>query len=311
MKKLYTFALLAAVAMPAYATDTDLGEETLVNTSDAEIVSDSAVTDADITEIATPTNPDIKFPHGLQLGVGVSVTGGLDGFVGYANKNFDSFWLKRFGVRLDFATTAPLKSAINSGLDSVIGDGIDIGDELTIGDAGIKGHHFAALIDFYPFGNTWFLGGIRISGGYYWGNLELNAALTGAIDALPDSEFAFELDGKNYKYTGNEVNATATANWDYNGPYLGAGFDLGLFAGLKIYFDAGVVFTSKTAQLGLDVPLNGLQVFENGNWTSVADNGFLVEELDSAKQATLSDAQSELDKLQFYPIVKLGFMYRF
>ena len=148
MKKLYTFALLAAVAMPAYATDTDLGEETLVNTSDTEIVSDSAVTDADITEIATPTNPDIKFPHGLQLGVGVSVTGGLDGFVGYANKNFDSFWLKRFGVRLDFATTAPLKSAINSGLDSVIGDGIDIGDELTIGDAGIKGHHFAALFDF-------------------------------------------------------------------------------------------------------------------------------------------------------------------
>jgi len=127
---------------------------------------------------------------------------------------------------------------------------------------------------------------------------------------MPDSELAFELNGVNYRYTGNTINAGAEVNWDYNGPYLGAGFDLGLFAGLKIYFDAGVVFANRAAQLGLDVPLNGLQVFKNGTWVPVA-NDMLVNELEQVKAEALADAQDELNKFKFYPMVKIGFMYRF
>jgi len=179
MKKLSLIAILSILALPAYATDDSndsaapLAEEEITTTETA--ASETSTTDANdaADETATPlvtdenvTNPEIKFPHGLQIGVGLSATSGLNGFVGYNNKHFDSFWLKRLGVRFDFATTAPLKSAIKSGIDSIIGDeNLELGDELAINDISIKGHHFAALVDFYPFGDTWFLGGIRISGG--------------------------------------------------------------------------------------------------------------------------------------------------
>lgn len=305
MKKIALIAIIAALSVPAYATESELSEEKLPATDAV-----ATTVPGDDASVAAPTNPDIKFPHGLQIGVGVSATSGLNGFVGYANKNFDSFWWKRFGVRFDFATTAPLKSVINSGIDSVMGDGIDIGDGLTISDGNIQANHFAALIDFYPFGNTWFLGGLRISGGYYFGNLKLDARLTGTIDDVPDGNMVFELDGQEYRYNGNQMHATARADWDYRGPYLGAGFDLGLFAGFKIYLDAGVVFTNRAAQLGLDVPLNNLQTRgQDGNWVPVEDA--LVDDFNQAHNNALADAQEELDKLTFYPMVKLGFMYRF
>lgn len=301
MKKISVFALLSALVIPAFAEEASLPEEKTLNVAAIE----------EVTSIEQEsTNPDIKFPHGLQLGVGVSATSGLNGFVGYANKSFDSFWLKRLGFRLDFATTSLMKSAINSGVDAFMGDdGIDIGDGLTIKDGSIEGHHFAALVDFYPFGDTWFLGGIRISGGYYLGNLDLSANLTGKVNDLPDSEFAFSLEGIDYKYVGNEVHGTANAEWNYRGPYLGAGFDLGLFAGLKIYMDAGVVFTNKTAQLGLDLPTDNLQKWNGSSWEKVDLSE--ISEFEQAKVAALADAQDELDKLKFYPMVKIGFMYRF
>lgn len=308
MKKISIFALLAIIAVPAFAETVEQKEESILpaeNLDEAQpVVYENAKTEKETV------NPKVKFPHGLQLGVGVSATSGLNGFVGYANKNFDSFWLKRFGIRADFATTAPLKSMINSGIDSLMGnEGIEIGDGLTIKDGTIEGHHFAALVDFYPFGNTWFLGGIRITGGYYFGNLELSANLTGKVDGLPDSEFAFSLEGVDYKYIGNEVRGAAKADWNYRGPYLGAGFDLGIIAGFKIYMDAGVVFTNKTAQLGLDLPTENLQKWNGMNWEAVDLNG--IKEFEQAKQDALADAQDELDKLKFYPMVKIGFMYRF
>lgn len=302
MKKTSIFVILAMLVMPAFAETTEtLPAETM----------DTAVESQPISmEETKPINPDIKFPHGLELGVGISATSGLNGFIGYANKNFDSFWLKRLGFRADFGTTAPLKSMINSGIDAVMGDeGIDIGEGISIKDASIESKHFAALIDFYPFGNTWFLGGIRVTGGYYFGNLELSANLTGKVDGLPDSEFAFSLNGTDYKYVGNEVHGTANADWNYRGPYLGAGFDLGIIAGFKIYMDAGVVFTSKTAQLGLDLPTDNLQKWNGMSWEEVDLSG--VAEFEQAKRDALADAQSELDKLNFYPMVKIGFMYRF
>ncbi len=306
MKKISIFIMSILLISPAFA-ETEVNQNE--NALPTEVLDQTSVTEPVAVETDV-INPDIKFPHGLQLGVGISVTSGLNGFVGYANKNFDSFWLKRLGFRADFATTTPLKSMINSGIDGLMGDeGIDIGDGLTIKDGAIEGHHFAALVDFYPFGNTWFLGGIRITGGYYFGNLELSANLTGKVDGLPDSEFAFSLEGVDYKYIGNEVHGTAKADWNYSGPYLGAGFDLGIIAGFKIYMDAGVVFTNKTAQLGLDLPTENLQKWNGMDWEAVDLNG--IKEFEQAKQEALSDAQDELDKLKFYPMVKIGFMYRF
>ena len=255
----------------------------------------------------TTSNPKTRFPHGLQLGLGVSPTSGLNAFIGYNNKNFDSFWWKRFGVRFDFATYSPIKNKLNKGINNVVGDdGIKVGDYLKIDDFALDAKHYGVLVDFYPFGDTWFLGGLRISGGYMSGKLGFDAAVHGTktLDG-----FEFELDGKKYVYEGGEMNGKAMLDWKYRGPYLGGGFDLGIFRGFKLYFDAGVVFTDESARLDLYVPTDGLKdVAANA---PVKGNAALESAYEQAKNATLKDAQKELDDYQYYPIVKLGFMYRF
>ncbi len=252
------------------------------------------------------SNPDIKFPHGVQLGLGVSATGGLDGFVGYNNKKFDSFWWKRFGVRLGYASTKPFKSFINKRVDSAMGDGIDIGDYVTMRDGNVEAQHMFALVDFYPFGDTWFFGGLRLSGGYYNGDLKLTADL-GAKDTVLTNDAEFKLGDTWYKYTAGDNQGFATAKWSVSGPYAGLGFDLGLFSGFKIYMDAGVVFTTEAAKLDLQIAEAGLfQSTDRTSWTPVDVSG-----LNSKKAEALASAQHELDKYPYYPIVKLGFMYRF
>jgi len=258
-------------------------------------------------ETKTYSNPKAKFPHGLQLGVGVSATSGLNAFIGYNNKNFDSFWWKRFGLRIDFATYSPIKNRLNRSINNTIGDdGIKIYDGLRIENVGINAKHYGALVDFYPFGNTWFLGGLRISGGYMTGNLELNADIHGTKES---GKIEFELGDRRYSYDGDEMRATANANWKYRGPYAGAGFDLGLFYGFKIYFDAGVVFANNNAKIDLNIPLDGLNDITSG--TPEAVTGDVKTEYEKAKAKALAEAQDELDKVDYYPIVKLGFMYRF
>lgn len=249
-------------------------------------------------------------PDGVELGLGLSASTGLNGFVGYANKNFESFWWKRLGVRLDFASTKMVKKPIDSLVDKYMGDGVEIGDNLTITDGKIESKHVAALVDFYPFGDTWFLGGWRLTGGYVFGKTTIDAMLTGKDDRL--SEYAgqiFKLGNTEYMYTGGDVHGMAKAKWDVSGPYAGTGFDIGLFRGFKIFVDAGVVFTSKAAELSLDIPENSnLQYRVNGGaWNPVSGTNVLSTDIAN----TLADAQKELDKYKFFPLVKLGLMYRF
>ena len=310
MKKISTISVLAALVLPAFAEEVADVEQ-----------KESAVVEDVAQQFEQPvyqkySNPKTKFPHGLQLGLGVSPTTGLNAFVGYNNKNFDSFWWKRFGVRLDFASTKPVKSFINKTIDNYMGDeGIEINDEISIVDGSIKSQHMGALVDFYPFGNTWFLGGWRITGGYMVGDLDMDADLKGSVKGLPAGTVEFEFDGTKYRYLGNEVYGTATADWKFHGPYAGTGFDLGLFAGFKIYMDAGVVFTNKAAELDIKVDdFDNLQYNDGGTWKPFAGDpnyDALVDEFDARKDAELKDAQDELDKYKFFPIVKLGFMYRF
>ena len=266
------------------------------------------------TMVASPSFAGLGsyIPTGLQLGLGVSASSGLNGFVGYVNKGLDSFWLKRLGVRLDFASTQPIKSTINSLVDKQMGDGIEIGDHLNITDGKIKSKHMALLVDFYPFGDTWFLGGWRLSAGYYVGDMDIRAMLTNKDDL---SEFAgkrFQLGDRIWQYNGGDLHGTAKAKWDFSGPYLGTGFDIGLFGGFKIFMDPGVVFTSKAAELSLDVPATSqLQYSNDGgtSWTDI-DLGNLTP-LRNDIDETISDAQEKLDEYKFFPMVKLGFMYRF
>ena len=292
MKKLSVISLMAALALPAFAED-------------APVAADSSK-DLSATSIVAKSNPKTKFPRGLQLGLGVSPTSGLNGFIGYNNKNFDSFWAKRFGIRFDFATYSPIKNKLNSSINDSIGDeGIKIGDYLSIDEVSLNAKHYGAIVDFYPFGNTWFLGGWRISGGYMAGKLDFDAQILGKNIA---NKIEFELDGKKYYYEGTTMHGTASADWKFSGPYLGTGFDLGLIWGFKIYMDAGVVFTGNTMSLDLNVPYEGLK---DANGNAVDDGGVIQAQFEDAKNKTLADARKEVDKYPYYPLVKLGFMYRF
>ena len=319
MKKTCLFTLAAILTMPAFAASN--AEMYGAPTDDlygvpAESVQ-TVATDSNNTVIV-PTNnetkssnPDIKFPRGMQFGLGVSVTSGMEGFIGYNNKKFDSFWWKRLGVRLGYASTKPVKSFINKTVDRYMGDGIDIGDHLTVTDGKITAKQMFAVIDFYPFGDTWFLGGLRLSGGYYSGDLNVSADLTAKAKGSIPAELVgreFQLGDVWYRYNGGDAKGMATAKWDFGGPYAGLGFDLGLFSGLKIYFDAGVVFTDTTAKLNLEI--NDVAALQQStdrtSWTPVNLGDFEIN-----KAQVLADAQSKLDKYPYYPIVKLGLMYRF
>ena len=198
---------------------------------------------------------------------------------------------------------------VTDALDTVVDNGIDIGNSLSISEFDIDATHYAALLDFYPFGNSWLLGAWRITGGYAFGDMNMTANINGTFDG-PSGYYEFELAGQKYAYTGNNVNGTATLDWEYRGPYLGTGFDIGLFAGFKIYLDAGVVFTNRAAELSLDVPVENLQMLNNGDWKPVSTPE-LEADLEKYKFQALADAQSELNDFKFYPMVKMGFMYRF
>jgi hypothetical protein len=322
MKKISIFALLSIVVFPAFATDAVMTE---VSKSDTMV--ERKLSEEERLRLKNEFKEEIKselkqeytekkhsekiaFPNGVQIGVGASLTGGLNGFVGYMNKDFDSFWAKRFGIRFDFATTRPIKSLVKDAVDAVIDNGLDVGDGLTIGGATVDAKHFAAMLDFYPFGDAWLLGPWRISAGYYIGNMNASADIAATVDELTPGYHNFKLMNTEFRYLGNSVNGTAEFDWDYRGPYLGTGFDFGLFGGFKIYLDAGVVFTNRAIQLNLNVPFDNLEMYQDGAWKDV-ESGHLESVVDSVVAETLSDAQSELDDLKFYPIVKLGFMYRF
>lgn len=318
MKKISIVAILTAVSVSAFAKDAKtqdvapLTEETpiVAQSNDSGII---YLDEKPVKETVTNTNPKTKFPRGMQVGLGVSPTSGLNMFVGYNNKNFNSLWAKRFGVRFDFATYSPIKSKMNSRINDALGDeGMEIDDNLKVDNVDLSAKHFGALVDFYPFGNAWFLGGLRLSGGYMTGKLDLNADIQGTKKV---GKIEFELGGNKYTYDGNVMHGKADVNWKYSGPYLGAGFDLGLFWGIKIYMDAGVVFTGNSAQISLDIPYDGLKDI-NGtpiDPTNVSNPivQTAVTNFENAKKEALSEAQKELDKYDFYPLVKLGFMYRF
>lgn len=323
MKKIYLFTLATVLTIPAFAeSNTEMYGTSIDDLYGAlaETVQPVA-TDSNDTIATMPTNneikssnPDIKFPRGMQFGLGLSATSGMEGFVGYNNKKFDSFWWKRLGVRLGYASTKPVKSFINKTVDRYMGDGIDIGDHLTVTNGKITAKQMFAVIDFYPFGDTWFLGGLRLSGGYYKGDLNVTADLTAKVKGSVSDEYVgkeFQLGDIWYRYTGaGNAKGLATAKWDFSGPYAGLGFDLGLFSGLKIFFDAGVVFTDTAAKLNLEI--NDVAALQQStdrtNWSPVNLN---LGAFEINKAQVLMDAQNKLDKYPYYPIVKLGLMYRF
>lgn len=240
---------------------------------------------------------------GISVGIGGSLTSGLNISAGYFNPSYESFWLRHFGVRLDASSSAPLKSAIDSAIDTFMRDGRDVGDGVKIDEGKLDAYHGAVLLDFYPFSSWW-----RITGGYTVGGATLDAAIFGDVKNAPSQRFYFYLAGDHYYYNGNSFDGTATIKWRYHGPYLGTGLDIGLFCGFSLFADVGVVFTSRPAKLTLDVPQEQLYIYNktSGTWSPVT-----IPQLGADIARATRDANRKLSDFRLYPVIKLGFAYRF
>lgn len=216
---------------------------------------------------------------GYEFGVGVPLVTPLTGynfFVGYVNKKADSFWGRRFGFRADFTVPSDLRlqgtisdtdnakygvdfSGKVMGFDIKLSDfsdkkvefdafkddkkqPISIGQETSDLTLEIHNQNFGLLVDFYPFADTWFFGGIRLSGGYYIGDFKISANL----DFNNDVNYSYKVNAQNYLYTQIEKGSQIGADfhWKYHGPYAGIGFDIGIWRGFKFFVDAGAVFAN-------------------------------------------------------------------
>lgn len=253
--------------------------------------------------VCSPALANSLFSHGLQLGVGVSATTGMNLSVGYYNPGHTSNWLRHLGMRIDFAGVDPLRSAIDSAIDSYMRDGRDVGDGVKIDDGKLDAWHGALLLDYYPFAGVW-----RITGGYAWGGATLNASIFGQVANAPSERFYFYLAGDHYYYNGNNFNGTATIDWNYYGPYLGTGFDFNLGCSFGLFIDLGVILTNRPAYMTLDIPQEQLYVYNalTETWLPVS-----IPQLDADVARATQDANDKLSDLRLYPILKIGFLYRF
>jgi len=267
MKRTTVF-LVAVITLPALAEN----PPTPVPTPDAAELAEYQALNLDDNRFA-PTPP---WHRGWQMGLAVPLApaplGSVSGFIGHANKNASGFWKKRIGYRVDFAFSTPLsikgyieddkphlqRSMLGFTRNITLGDRIDpirISDDLDGAVANIDGingmlywesRHLGGLIDFYPFGNTWFAGGWRISGGYYTGKTGISLTANLPNNFPNDDGFAVEIIGDIYARArikaGTKIGGRI--NWNYHGPYAGLGFDLGLYRGIKLFTDFGVVFAN-------------------------------------------------------------------
>lgn len=242
------------------------------------------------------------FPDGISVGVGASVFGGMNMLVGYRHLDASSIW-GRFGARLDFSDTGPLKSAIDSAVDNIMRDGVSVGDGVKIDEGKLDSSHYAMLIDYYPFDLGW-----RVTSGFMWGRLQLDASVKGEVANVPSERFYFYVNGDHYFYNGNRFRGVTGIDWDFYGPYFGSGFDVGVFCGVRVFVDAGIVLTNRPARLKLEIPHEQLYIYdaEMAAWTPVT-----VPKLDSDVAAAKYDANRKLSDFRVYPVLKLGFLYRF
>ncbi len=252
--------------------------------------------------------------EGFQLGVGIGILGGANAQLGYRiPQRSYNFWKNRFGFRLDYNSWKPLKKRIEEYMED---NPIELdGNNFA---AMFDGKNYGLLVDFYPFGNTWGLGNLRLSTGYYTGDF--------AIGASYYKTSSGKFDMGNFTYAGDAnalLNTKLSA--DVKGPYAGVGFDFALLFGLKFYFDAGVVFTNHP-KIDTDIELEDgeIKIFNKGDNVNTATPVGTVDIHNFANDPhitqLLEDTKAEFEdsdevKLvtdaNIFPMIKLGLLLRF
>ena len=252
--------------------------------------------------LTLPSNVLAFDGYGVGVAVGVSATSGMELGVGYHNPYLSNIG-SRFGVRANFSATDPLKSAIDSVLNRIMRDGVDVGAGVSVDDGKIDGWNTALLVDFYPMRGAW-----RLTGGYSWGGMTLDTGVYGTVANAPTDRFYFYLAGDHYFYNGNKFAGTTTIDWNYHGPYFGTGFDWTIACGFTMFLDFGAVLTNRPAHLTISVPQEQLYIYniENSSWSPVA-----IPKLDADIARATHEANRKLSDFRLFPMLKLGFGYRF
>ncbi|MBR3511239.1 MAG: hypothetical protein IKN73_04230 [Alphaproteobacteria bacterium] len=263
-----------------------------------------------------------EFGVGIPL---VTPLTGYNVFVGYVNKNAGTWLGRRFGIRADFTIASELhlnaslsdKEGLSDkgknqyeldahgkimGFDVKMSDfsnkkvkidafeddkdePIKIGQNAVDLDLKIKNQNMGLLIDFYPFADTWFLGGIRLTGGYYFGDFDIkvNANINNDID------YRYKIGNKEQQdilhaqiEKGSRIGADF--HWKYHGPYAGLGFDLGIWRGFKFFMDAGVVFAKAPKVTEKNIKDQDFILKGRYEMHGVNSNGEMVEILHGAKK---------------------------
>jgi hypothetical protein len=247
---------------------------------------------------------------GFQIGIAGGALSGASIHAGYRFSSDTSWLANRFGVRVEYSTLAPIESIIEN---------LEIEVEEQTFTAFAKGQQYGALLDFYPFGGTWGLGNFRISGGYYGGKFEFGAETSENFTSSTNG--TFEFNGSTYEVNG-QATLTGSLKSKATGPYLGLGFDIALLYGLKLFADVGVVFTDepeiKTAVSGTaDIDCTGSTCFAGIGGGTTIDLSALTPAVQAELDGFLKDMQSQFDdelemvKQPYYPMAKIGLLYRF
>jgi hypothetical protein len=287
MKKIISIFFVSVLCFGAHAEPEKFAPEPMTISDFDKIEPEPANPGARIERV--PPKPWWRgWEVGVGLPLVTPLTG-YNGFIGYANKKSESWWGRRLGARFDFQIPSPIKIQgglecggidplsgncsgydvnasgkilfVNRGfnglatLDPVTFESDDFVGETAVDLHGVnanfsmKNQNIGGIVDFYPFGNRWFLGGFRMSGGYYVGKMsaELNANLPNFLpneNGVPFNVMGTASSDKMFVRLDRPTKFRGAFNWKYSGPYLGGGFDLGVFRGLKFYFDAGVIYTN-------------------------------------------------------------------
>lgn len=150
-------------------------------------------------------------------------------------------------------------------------------------DGTLKLKNLSALADYYPFH-----GSFRLTGGLSYNGNKFD------VTAVPTGSQTYTINGNTY--TAQNVGSMAgEVTWNKAAPYLGIGWGnpVGTHSGLTFMTDLGVMYQGP-AKVSLAA-------------TGAAANPALANDVETARQ----QAQNDLSKYRWYPVLSLGLAYKF
>ncbi len=328
MKKNITSLIFSSFLFVACGIEGANANKNKVNTENVKPVAvattenKTEVIDVKDAPVETVKNyPTEKWYDGVSFGGGLGTLGGINFQLGYRFPGNQSFLKNRLGFRVEYNTMNPIWNyAKTNYIDGKLSDfKLDIEGSNLDTDLLFSARNFGLNLDLYPFGKLWGLGNIRLSTGYYFGKFEFGA--NGVLKVTNKKKISDDIFVESV--AGNEPKLTVNAFLKdrITGPYLGAGWDLWLPFGFKLFVDGGVVFGS-----GLDVVTDvkaegkvkvtgsrgGVSVSEIKDFSGLDE----LKDIDKKIKKEMDKQVDELkekysDYTKLFPMIKLGIIYRF